>query len=183
MNRPRRGRPRGPCRQEAPLWVRTPRCVFLSPERGKTGSADSEEAGVLLGLVVFGAAPAGQVSSQRLLQDPGTCSVGRLPPAPIRSLAASPLPWVVLGSRSRRGNKTLAGPSSPQSPLEVHRSFVAPHPTLLCPWLFFQERNCLSGSRFTLSWSRSAFPPESPCLPLRTLVSHTPALPRPSLSL
>ena len=74
---------------------------------------------MLLGPVVFGAAPAGQVSSQRLLQDPGTCSAGRLPPAPIRSLAASPLPWAVLGSRSRRGNETLAGPSSQQNPLDV----------------------------------------------------------------
>ncbi|XDA86214.1 hypothetical protein R6Z07F_015964 [Ovis aries] len=69
MNRPRRGRPRGPCRQEAPLRVRTPRhCspagaarhVFLRRERRKPGSADPEEAGLLLGLGVFGAAPAGQ---------------------------------------------------------------------------------------------------------------------------
>ena len=42
--------------------------------------------------MVFGAAPAGQVSDQSFLQDPGTCSAGRLPSAPIRSLVASPLP-------------------------------------------------------------------------------------------
>lgn len=73
---------------------------------------------MLLSLVVFGAAPAGQVSAQRFLQDPGTCSAGRLPPAPIRNLAASPLPGAVLGSRLRR-SKTLAGPSCGQNPLDV----------------------------------------------------------------
>ncbi|OWK08925.1 hypothetical protein Celaphus_00015589, partial [Cervus elaphus hippelaphus] len=54
---------------EAPLRVRTPRRsspagaarrVFPRMERRKPGSADSEEAAVLLSLVVFGAAPAGQ---------------------------------------------------------------------------------------------------------------------------
>ncbi|XP_052515516.1 basic proline-rich protein-like [Budorcas taxicolor] len=37
-----------------------PRHVFLRRERRKPGSADPEEAGLLLGLVLFGAAPAGQ---------------------------------------------------------------------------------------------------------------------------
>ena len=68
--------------------------------------------------MVFGAAPAGQVSDQSFLQDPGTCSAGRLPSAPIRSLVASPLPGVVLGSRLWR-SKALAGPSSWQNPLDV----------------------------------------------------------------
>lgn len=121
MNRPRRGRPRGPCRQEAPLRVRTPRHwppagaarhVFLRWERRKPGSADPEEAGLLLGLVVFGAAPAGQVSSQRLLQDSGTCSAGQ-------QLGGHLLSPGRCWEAAHGGNKTLACPSSGQNPLDV----------------------------------------------------------------
>ena len=56
--------------------------VFPRLERSGLGRAKSGEAGVLLRPVALGAAPAGQVSGQGLLQDADTRSAGWFQPAP-----------------------------------------------------------------------------------------------------
>lgn len=77
--------------------------VFPRLERSGLGRAKSWEAGVLLRPVAFGAAPAGQVSGQGLLQGADTRSAGWFQPAPACSSAASSLPRAVLRERRRGG--------------------------------------------------------------------------------